>query len=86
MSKQSKAAAQMKAANCPGEVPGADDQFLPARAVWERYGVTQMTLWRWLQDPEMGFPKPIYIGRFRYFSLNALLDFERAQVAKSAAA
>jgi hypothetical protein len=24
------------------------DQFLPARQVRERYGVTSMTLWRWL--------------------------------------
>lgn len=26
-----------------------------------------MTLWRWLNDPAMRFPKPIYIARRRFF-------------------
>jgi hypothetical protein len=26
------------------------DGFLPARSVWERYGVTSMSLYRWLAD------------------------------------
>jgi predicted DNA-binding transcriptional regulator AlpA len=30
-------------------------------------GVSDMTLWRWLNDTEMAFPKPIYIGRRRYW-------------------
>ena len=30
-------------------------------------GITDMTLWRWLNDPKLGFPKPIYIGRRRYW-------------------
>jgi predicted DNA-binding transcriptional regulator AlpA len=50
--------------------------FLPARRVWERYGVTAMTLHRWLADERMGFPAPVYIGRFRYFRLSDLLRFE----------
>ena len=29
--------------------------------------ISDMTLWRWLNSPEMGFPKPIYIGRRRYW-------------------
>ncbi|WP_420344471.1 helix-turn-helix transcriptional regulator [Paenirhodobacter sp.] len=26
-----------------------------------------MTIYRWLNSPEMNFPKPIYIGRLRYW-------------------
>jgi predicted DNA-binding transcriptional regulator AlpA len=54
-------------------------EFLPARLVWERYSVTQMTLWRWLHDLEMGFPKPTYLGRFRYWRVRDLEAWEAAQ-------
>lgn len=30
-------------------------------------GVSDMTLWRWLNDPALNFPRPIYIGRRRYW-------------------
>lgn len=30
-------------------------------------GVSDMTLWRWLNDPTLDFPRPIYIGRRRYW-------------------
>nr|WP_090158660.1 AlpA family phage regulatory protein [Loktanella sp. DSM 29012] len=30
-------------------------------------GVSNMTIWRWLQDPDMNFPKPIKIGRRNYW-------------------
>lgn len=30
-------------------------------------GVSDMTIWRWLNDPALKFPKPIYIGRRRYW-------------------
>ncbi|MBE9636540.1 helix-turn-helix transcriptional regulator [Salipiger mangrovisoli] len=30
-------------------------------------GVTKMTLWRYLNDEEMAFPKPIYIRTRRYW-------------------
>lgn len=30
-------------------------------------GISYMTLWRWLNDPAMGFPRPVIIGRLRYW-------------------
>lgn len=30
-------------------------------------GVSNMTLWRWLNEPTMNFPKPIKIGKRRYW-------------------
>lgn len=60
--------------------------FLPARKVWERYGVTSMTLHRWLKDPNNNFPKPTYLGRFRYWRLADLEAWERDRSAKNLAA
>ncbi len=38
-------------------------------------GVSDMTLWRWLKDPDVGFPKPIRIARRRYWRLAELEAF-----------
>jgi predicted DNA-binding transcriptional regulator AlpA len=54
----------------------AVEQYLPARQVWERYGVTSMSLWRWLRDPDLRFPRPMRIGRFRYWRLSDLVAWE----------
>lgn len=51
-------------------------EFVPARQVWERYGVTSMTLHRWLNDERMGFPKPVYLGRYRYWKRGDLEAWE----------
>lgn len=42
-------------------------------------GISSMTLWRWLNDPTMGFPKPIYISRRRYWREKDVLAFLDAQ-------
>lgn len=57
--------------------PPAGRQYLPARLTWERYNVSCMTLNRWIASGSMGFPKPIYFGRFRYFDLAELEEWER---------
>ena len=42
--------------------------WLSARHVKQRYGgVSDMSLWRWTNDPERGFPPPTYFGRFRFW-------------------
>lgn len=55
------------------------DGFLPARAVWERYSVTAMSLYRWLADDTLVFPRPVYIGRFRYWRRSELEEWERTR-------
>jgi predicted DNA-binding transcriptional regulator AlpA len=37
-----------------------------------------MTGWRWENDPELNFPKPYYIGRFKYFAEDELEAWERS--------
>ena len=57
----------------------SSEGFLPARRTWERYGVTSMTLHRWIADEGMNFPPPVYIGRFRYWKISDLELWERKQ-------
>jgi predicted DNA-binding transcriptional regulator AlpA len=55
------------------------DSFLPASGVWRRYGVTSMTLHRWLADAELDFPRPFYLGRFRFWRISELAAWESKQ-------
>ena len=56
-----------------------DNQFLPASSVWKRYRVTPMSGYGWLADEKLGFPRPIYIGRFRYWRLSELVAWEASR-------
>lgn len=43
------------------------ENLIPAASVCAPLGISQMTLWRWLRDPALDFPRPIYIRRRRYW-------------------
>jgi len=43
-------------------------------------GVSDMTLWRWLNDRAMGFPEPVYIQKRRYWRETELDAWIDAQV------
>lgn len=62
-----------------------DDVFLSARQVTTRYGVSKMTLWRWLHDADMKFPEPLQIQRLRYWRASDLVAWERTLARKSTA-
>lgn len=63
----------------------SDQQYLTARQVLSRYGITDMTLWRWLRNPDLGFPRPTVINRRRYFAEAELTAWERQRVGQAAA-
>ncbi len=45
-----------------------ESKIIPAASVMDLCGnISQMTLWRWLDNPKSNFPKPIYISRRRYW-------------------
>ena len=45
-----------------------DRRLITAAAVRDLCGgVSEMSLWRWLQDDAMAFPKPVVIARRRYW-------------------
>jgi len=54
--------------------------YLKATQVRERYGgISDMTLWRWLRDKELGFPRPRRINRVRYWNDSELTEWEHAR-------
>jgi predicted DNA-binding transcriptional regulator AlpA len=57
----------------------ANREYLPAGQVRARYGVSDMSLWRWLHDPKLGFPAPIKIHKRRYWKLADLQAWEASR-------
>jgi predicted DNA-binding transcriptional regulator AlpA len=54
--------------------------YLTATQVRARYGgVSDMTLWRWLRDKDLCFPKPCRINRLRYWKDSELTEWERTR-------
>lgn len=52
-------------------------KYLTASQVRARFGnISDMTLWRWLQDEALGFPKPMVINRRRLFREDQIVDWE----------
>ena len=47
--------------------------------------VSDMTIWRWLNDPAMDFPKPVYIGNRRYWREAEIIEWLDAQKERGAA-
>ncbi|KAA2236947.1 helix-turn-helix transcriptional regulator [Salinarimonas soli] len=62
-----------------------NEQMLSSRKVRDRYGVTDMSLWRWLRDEKLQFPQPMVINRRRYWRLSDLVAWERNRDARKAA-
>jgi predicted DNA-binding transcriptional regulator AlpA len=54
-----------------------DKTFLPGPKVQARYGVTDMTIWRWRQT--RGFPDPMKIGDRSFYDLALIEAWERRQ-------
>ena len=50
--------------------------FLPAGQVRARYGVSDMSLWRWLRNEALGFPHPLKINGRRFWKLVDLESWE----------
>jgi hypothetical protein len=51
-------------------------RLMPDAKVRKRYGVTAMTGWRWDRDPDLGFPKPMWIQGRKYRSVDELDEFD----------
>jgi predicted DNA-binding transcriptional regulator AlpA len=72
-----------------GDRGGGDDddntprRFLTGPGVCRRYNITDMALWRWLNDAELQFPRPTLVvkGR-RYWLESELQNWERSPSAR----
>jgi predicted DNA-binding transcriptional regulator AlpA len=66
----------------PSDLAPSLRRYLTGPQVCQRYGVTDMSVWRWLQNPELGFPKPaMIINRRRFWLEDELVAWERARAA-----
>jgi predicted DNA-binding transcriptional regulator AlpA len=68
-------------------VSGTDgaEQYLPSRDVCARYGISDMTLWRWQRHKRLGFPNPTRINTRKYWLLSDLTAWERRRCGMSMA-
>jgi hypothetical protein len=57
------------------------ERRLRAAQICGRYSIGVRTLFRWCQDPQVGFPAPLVIQRRRYWREEDLQAWERAQTA-----
>jgi predicted DNA-binding transcriptional regulator AlpA len=51
--------------------------YLTGPQVKNRYQCSYQTVWRWMNDPALGFPKPLKINNRNRFALSDLEAFER---------
>lgn len=55
--------------------------LMPAKEVRALFGgVSQMTIWRWLRDESLGFPKPTTIRNRRYWDSAEIESFRQRTI------
>ena len=66
--------ARPKIANLVATSPGDDDALLTSRQVRAKVGgISDMTLWRWLESDVVRFPQPILrVNKRRYWSAGSI--------------
>lgn len=62
----------------------SNKQYVTSKYVRDRYGVSDMTLWRWLRDPKLNFPKPLTIRRRNLWVPEELDAFDARQRGEAA--
>lgn len=61
------------------------ETWLNSRQVRQRYGDTSdMSIWRWLRDDRLKFPKPMYINGRRFWKLSDLQAFDLSRKTEAA--
>jgi predicted DNA-binding transcriptional regulator AlpA len=60
--------------------------YLTGPQVKQRYGCSYQTIWRWMRNPELGFPEPLKINNRNRFALDAIEAFERKEMLKAKSA
>lgn len=59
-------------------------EYLTATQVKHRYKISEMTLWRWLRDEKMAFPRPMVVKRRKLFKEDDLTAWERKHATEAA--
>lgn len=58
----------------------AESPYLTAPQVMQRFGISEMTLWRWSHDEKLGFPQPMRIRNRKFFPISDIEAWERLQM------
>ena len=67
-----------RASGDDGDAPSR--RFLTGPQVQHRYGVTDVSLWRWLRDPKVKFPPPtMTIHHRRFWDEAELIAWEKSR-------
>jgi hypothetical protein len=61
------------------------DSLVPDPKVWKEFGICSMTLFRWTNDPELGFPQPIKINGRCYRIRRELEEFKQRMLRRAIA-
>ena len=56
-------------------------QFLSVKEVLEKIGVSRATLYRWIDDKELGFPQPAKLRKRIFWDSDQLEKWMQAQAA-----
>ena len=67
-----------------GRTSADDDRRLGTSGVARFYNVTTRTIERWVADPELGFPQPLYVRSRKYWLMRELRAFDHARVNENA--
>ena len=59
--------------------------YLTGPQIQARYGVTKMTIHRWLVDARLGFPRPLKINQRNYWLESEVDEWDAARERKGAA-
>lgn len=65
--------------------PRRSRRYIRAAEVRALLGISETTLWRYLRDPEMGFPRPIKLKRALMWTEGAIEAFLEAHARKPSA-
>jgi len=58
--------------------------YLSSAQVMKRYGISEMTLFRWQKNEKLSFPRPMVVNRRKFFSEDEIAAWERERAKVSA--
>jgi hypothetical protein len=56
------------------------DELVPDTQVLREFSISSMTLWRWDNDANLGFPAPVRIRKRKFRSRRALQEFKARMI------
>jgi hypothetical protein len=58
-----------------------EEQWITGPRLARHFNVTPMSIWRWLRDPNLAFPRPTQIRKRNFWRVADIREFEKRMVA-----